>query len=149
MTCPLFAKRTAFNHIVGQPFKVPYDVHPWIQTALEDPANSKWIPNPARPRLLAYENNELMDIKNSDPPNFVEGDIIWFSFVVAYNIGSEFWSPEYRLIELVRVGRITESSDSRADSSMYPSSTKPLELGAAALLDEGKSRSLLKRVYEH
>lgn len=138
MTCPLFAKRTSFNHTAGQPFRVPYRVHPWIQSTLEEPANSKWIPNPDRPRLLAYERDKLIDLADSDRPAFESGDVIWISFTLTYTVGNEAWAPEYRLIDLVRVDRIPDAFASRSDPSMYPPTTSPLELGNVRLLDEGE-----------
>lgn len=136
MTAPIFVTRTAFNHKEGKPFRVPYKVHPWLLAALAE--DTGWIPNPERPTVLAYENDMLVDIQDSKPPYLETGDIIWFSFTVAFVMGKDAWGPEYRLKELVRVGKVPEAIAARMDPSFYPSRDPPLELRRTIIPIDGQ-----------
>lgn len=121
MTVPLFTRKTRFNHTDGEPFRVHYKLHPWIQKALESPENKSWIPNPERPTLLAYENNTIVRLEDCKVNSFLRGDIIWFSYTATCGVGGETWAPEYRLMELIRVGRLPEELISKGDKPVMPS----------------------------
>lgn len=68
------------------------------------------------------------------------GDIVWLSFTASYIEGKGFWNPEFRPVEVVRVGRIPESVIAfNTDDFMYPSMDdyKPLCSGKVEF-QEGK-----------
>lgn len=99
-----------------------------------------WIPDPDKPSLLSYDNGELVDLCDSDPPQFATGDIIWFSFTATFAIGTRSWGPNFRLMELVRVGRITEPAEPiTVDLSMFPPHKPSLRAGNNTLIDDGES----------
>lgn len=79
----------------------------------------------------------LVDLSESNPPYFEGGDIIRFSFTVTFVIGNEAWAPEYRLLELIRVGKIPEPAGIRSDSSTLPPRGEPLKLKQIVLPTEG------------
>lgn len=145
MTSPIFLQKSLYNR--GQPVNIPYELHPWIQSTLSRPENSKFIANPDRPNLLVYEDGVLKDLKDSNPPIFESDDIICFSFTIAFIIGSAMWGPEYRLVDLIRVGKMPPKSESTAKSTATATSTSnmsvkrlkavPLQLGSEILPSEG------------
>lgn len=142
MTSPIYARKTPHNHTDGGAFKVPYKVHRWLEDALKDPANSNWIPNPSRPSLLSYEADcTLKLVEDTNNKTYKTGDIIWFSFTLAFAIGSGMWAPEYRLIELVRVGSVSEDFASKTHDSAIPSVDsqvrRALQIGSTLSLIEG------------
>lgn len=67
------------------------------------------------------------------------GDIIWFSFTATYVVGNDNWGPEYRLIDLIRVGNVASAVGSRSEGSMFPPTVAPLELGTLVTPSEGTS----------
>lgn len=138
MTSPLFVTRTPYNHTHGQPFRVPYAVHTWINTELNKEENSKWIPDPDKPKFMSYEDDKLINIKDSNPPYFCKGDIIWFAFTATFAIGKTSWGPSYKPMELVRVGHVTQPVASADDPSMLPPKLPSLAIGSSVIISDGE-----------
>ena len=101
ISSPLFVKRTTLNR--SKPSAVGRTLHPWIGEALK--VNGRWMANPELPRILVYQNDSLTNLADDSEPRLKAGDVIWMSFTLTFSIGPMFWAPEYRPIELVRIGR--------------------------------------------
>lgn len=124
---------------------VPYEVSPTIQAAVT--ATPNWYANPDRVLFFSYEGDTLLDLHKSDTPTIRQGDIVWFSFALQYTVGTQNWGPEYRLIEVVRVGKIPDAfahgpRDS-AFESIDPNLRRPLRAGKVIPKSDGESPSTL------
>lgn len=124
MTCPMFSS-TKYRRRVEPPYKV----HHWITDALKD--SKDWFPNPDRTTYLHYDKGELKDISEFEP-----GDVVWVSFTMTYSVGPKAWGPEFRPIEMIKVGTAFRELDD------IPSVSRArLELGPVDLPMTGKSSS--------
>jgi hypothetical protein len=103
LSSPLFLLRSASNQQVS----LTYEPHPWLISAVQQ--HNKYIINPNRPTTLVLADNELLDLEDGNPPEFQRNDIVWISFTISFIVGREYWQPEYRPIDIVRVGRLPVS----------------------------------------
>lgn len=78
-----------------------YELHPWIRSAVQ---SGGLLANPERPRMFAWESDELRSIQDCIPDEFERGDIVWVSFMLAYIVGGAEWYPDMRPIDFVKVG---------------------------------------------
>lgn len=112
---PMFIRRTQQNQkLASEP---PYPLHPWVSTALL--TTDEWVPNPERPRILAYEDGQLKSIADSNPPRLEKGDIVWTSYTVTFKIGHLNWGPDFYPIDIIRVGKMSGPSGIQPDYSGY------------------------------
>lgn len=111
-------------------------LHPWVQMAFED--QNKWIWNPHIPKILAYEDQELMDIGDTEEGELVAGDIVWMSFTLTYFCGNTCWGPEICPIEFVRLAKARKQDSTIAQPSVYPTITRtPLKVGKLTIPKDG------------
>jgi hypothetical protein len=90
------------------------------------------MPNPERARLLVFKDESLGNLTDDSEPTLTAGDVIWMSFTLTFSIGSMYWAPEYRPIELIRVGRLSRPEGSRVGIEtldVNDDERKPLETG--------------------
>jgi hypothetical protein len=126
MSSPIFVRKNAFNQ--SKRASPQHKMHRWITDALE--RNTRWISNPQLPRLLAWNNDSLINLRDDSEPTFQAGDVVWMSFTLTFSIGSVYWAPEYRPVELVRVGRLSPSSHTGMDTLDIADDGRPgLEAG--------------------
>ncbi|KAJ6501441.1 hypothetical protein C8R47DRAFT_970346 [Mycena vitilis] len=121
----LVIRKTPYNAKEGAPYAAPYELHPWIDAALKAQKYTYWIPNPDMPTILDYTNGGLNVVKPENHLYFDNGDIVWFSFALTFEVNPTNWMPEFKPLDFIRVGRLLESSDSRAEYSVEA------EVGAA------------------
>ncbi|KAJ7495919.1 hypothetical protein B0H11DRAFT_2226914 [Mycena galericulata] len=121
----LVIRKTPYNAKDGQPYVAPYDLHPWIREALMAQKSPYWIPNPDMPTILEYVDGKLNAVKPDTYRYFSNGDIVWFSFALTFEVGTNNWMPEYKPLDFIRVGRLPEPSDSQGEFSVEA------EVGAA------------------
>lgn len=138
MTSPIFTKKTPFNS-ADDP--LPYEIHLWVKKGLAEcdgDEKDAWVPNPKRPVVLAYENNELISLQDSVNGNLQEGDIIWMSFTIGFVFGRKDWKLEIRPMDLIRVGRPQDVVHIRG-SIIAPQDVQrqPLPVGWVTLTTEG------------
>jgi len=114
----IFARRTPYNSKEGESYKVSYDVHPWISSAVETDQN--YIPNPEKPRVLDYTDGVLSKIEFCNQPELKKGDIVWISFKVAFGFTKAGWGPEFVPLEFVCVGRLPENISATMESNAWP-----------------------------
>lgn len=118
---------------------IPYALVPSVSSAVS--LLDDWFANPDRVLFFSYNEGDLANLDDCDPPRLRQGEIIWFSFAVQYAVGSNTWAPDYRLIEVVRVGRIPDNLAQGPRFSAFesiPSSVrKPLRAGKVNLLVYG------------
>jgi hypothetical protein len=92
---------------------------------------------------MSFERNRLVPLEKSDIPRFEKNDIIWISFTLAFVVGPDTWAPEYRPIDIIRVGRMPDGYGGRIDHSAIPEiGRKPLEAGTVTLPPPGKSANM-------
>jgi hypothetical protein len=128
LATPLFVRRNAFNR--SKPTALRYTPHNWVADAVKD--NRRWMPNPERARLLVFKDESLGNLTDDSEPTLTAGDVIWMSFTLTFSIGSMYWAPEYRPIELIRVGRLSRPEGSRVGIEtldVNDDERKPLETG--------------------
>lgn len=136
ISVPLFSKRSPFTN--SKPSQTSYKPHPWIFDAVKDSA--RWMVNPDRPSLMVLKKEDLIELSKDTRPKFSPGDVIWYSFTLSFIVGSTFWYPEYRPIELVRVGELSGPMDSRRESTDFLTDVdrKPLAAGGRFKLPTGE-----------
>ena len=93
--------------------------HPWLQRAVQN-SGGQYVVNPRKPAVYEWVDNSLLDLAESDRPQFDPGDIIWMSFTVGFNIGNEEWWPDVIPIEFIRVGRLPEHLIDDSHGGIYP-----------------------------
>lgn len=54
--------------------------------------------------MFALQESELKPILECVPDEFVRGDLVWVSFMLAYIVGGAEWYPDMRPIDFVKVG---------------------------------------------
>lgn len=121
----MFLRRTKKTEKLAR--EPPFKLHAWIEQALE--GNDEYVVNPQRPSVMAYENGQLIDIGDSNPPRLVPGDLIWISFAVTFSIGLSSWGPKFRPIELVRVGHMQGLPGVPTDPDSNTAFRPPLKAG--------------------
>lgn len=132
----MFVKKTNHNeHLISKP---PYPLHTWVSTALE--RTDKWVPNPERPRLLAYEDGQLKSIVNSDPPYLERGDVVWISYAVTFGIHYLNWGPDFCPFDVIRVGKMSNPDGVGLDYSGFSDDEvyRPLAIGTFVKPSDGK-----------
>lgn len=128
LSAALFVKKNAFNR--SKNITLPYTPHKWLTDALKD--SGRWMLNPDRPRLLVFKNGALANLADDGEPVLIPGDVIWASFTLTFSIGSVYWAPEYRPIELIRVGRLSRPQEFRTGIEtldIIDNERRPLEVG--------------------
>ncbi|KAJ7750550.1 hypothetical protein B0H16DRAFT_1460656 [Mycena metata] len=145
----LLIQRNAWNSKPGVERSLPYKLHPWLRTALE--GQTAYLPNPEVPAIVDYVDGRLTMLRPSSSDYFRRGDIVWFSFTVAYQLNTRYWEAKYRPLDFVRVGHVELPVDSRPMwkdpedlGSIYQSFTS----GAVSLMDDAndEEQNALKRV---
>ena len=132
-TVKMFEKRTAKNCKADGTYKVPYPVHSWISDHLR-PFGHNLVPTKERPRRFSFSDGRLVDIDDSDPPHFVEGDILMVCFRVRYRIRPKVWSVEIVPVELVRIGcKAAQGGEDEDDEYEY----EPLQAGVVVGVGSG------------
>ncbi|KAJ7815295.1 hypothetical protein B0H13DRAFT_1924265 [Mycena leptocephala] len=117
----------------------PYQLHPWIKDALDAQRFQIWMPNPEMPSILDYDEGKLQMLKPTTSQYFKNGDIVWFSFALSFDINANNWMPEYKPLDFVRVGSLPVSSESRMEYSaadFVGSAYQSLSTGSASVLDD-------------
>jgi hypothetical protein len=128
MGFPLFTRKNAFN--MSKPTTSDYTPHPWLMNAVKEaPA---WMPNPIRPRKMAFKDECLISLQDDTDPEFSPGDIIWFSFTLSFVIGPIWWTPEYRPMDFIRVGHLNKPEEHHSGLDLELANVKrmPLVTGA-------------------
>lgn len=115
VTAPMFARKTLYARMSK---KLRYKLHPWVEEALKD--NDKLVPSPDCPHCMVWEDGNLLDLDDSDRPQLEKYDIMWISFTLAFYVGGETWGPEYRPMDLIRVGHMPENYGESTDHSAIP-----------------------------
>lgn len=127
---------------------VPYELSPAIEAAVA--ATPNWHPNPDRVLFFSYDDDNLVELQESAQPTIKQGDIVWFSFALQFTVGTQNWGPDYRLVEVVRVGRIPDAflhgPRYSAFESIDPSVRKPLRAGKVVPRSDGE---LNNRIQHH
>ncbi|KAI0683361.1 hypothetical protein C8T65DRAFT_595191, partial [Cerioporus squamosus] len=106
LTSQLFCKRTIYSR--PKEARIKYPLHPWIAEATGK--DSEFFANPDRPKMLDVGppgQPELIDVKQTSSPYMKVGDLVWFSFIVEFFIGSNYWITNAIPLEFVRVGRLS------------------------------------------
>ncbi|KAJ7665239.1 hypothetical protein DFH06DRAFT_1127576 [Mycena polygramma] len=135
----LVIRRTPHNSKAGSEASLPPDLHPWLQDALRAQRYQIWIPNPEMPAILNFDDGKLEALKPTDSRYFENGDLVWFSFALSFDVNSNNWMPEYKPLDFIRVGNLPISSESRYDyfvDEAVGSAYKSLSAGKTVLLDD-------------
>lgn len=133
ISSPLFMRQNVFNN--SKPIKTDYVPHAWLNKAISEQPG--WMVNPNRPRLLAYSGKKLTELNDAgsrSSSNFTPGDVVWKSFTLSYVIGPTFWAPEYRPLELICVGHLSNPEGRRDGDVMTDIGRKPLTAGTSLSL---------------
>ncbi|KAJ7157064.1 hypothetical protein C8R43DRAFT_883382, partial [Mycena crocata] len=118
LSARLFIYKTPYNSKEGQLYHAPYKLHPWVDAGLRAQKDPEWIPNPDKPSIADYIDGNINILKPTTYQYFSKGDIVRFSFVVVFGIQTNYWQPDFKPLEFVRVGRITGSSENRVEHSV-------------------------------
>ncbi|KAF6751204.1 hypothetical protein DFP72DRAFT_816970 [Ephemerocybe angulata] len=106
-----------------KPRKPVYDVHPWIERGLAQ-EGCEYVVNTLRPRLLACIGNatdkRFKIFTSQDQESFKQGDIVWFSFTVSFNVRKRAWTSEITPLELVRMGALTPMAIAEGEGGARP-----------------------------
>ena len=134
----LVIRKTPYNTKDGEPYAAPYPLHPWIDAALKRQKYPYWIPNPDLPSILDYVDGRLNLLRPDTNQYFENGDIVWYSFALTFDVNTNNWMPEYKPLDFIRVGRLTEASDIRGEYSVEAevgAAYQSLTVGNVTLLD--------------
>ncbi|KAI0689528.1 hypothetical protein C8T65DRAFT_588578, partial [Cerioporus squamosus] len=102
LTSSIFCKRTPYTK--SKEARIRYKLHEWIAEAT--PQGSEYFANPDRPTIGELHRDEVVDISTRTPPTLKPGDIVWFSFVVDFFIGQQYWVTNMVPLQFIRVGRL-------------------------------------------
>jgi hypothetical protein len=140
MSSPIFTCKTVFNSSKPPTLN---DVHPWMVAELK--SNVKWMVNPDHPHSMEFKDDTLTSLECHSFKGFSPGDLIWVSFTLSFVIGPKFWSPEYRPMDLVRVGHLNKPEARRSGLELEIAEVrrKPLVISAKIQLPSGLSCCLL------
>ncbi|KAJ7476316.1 hypothetical protein B0H11DRAFT_1727375, partial [Mycena galericulata] len=116
----LVVRRSPLNSKEGAPPPLLYQLPPWLQAALDAQRYPVWMANPEMPAILDYEGGKLKMLKPTSHRYFDNGDIVWFSFALSFDVNSNNWMPEYKPLDFIRVGVLPESSNTRDDYTVAP-----------------------------
>lgn len=108
-----------------------YKLHPWIKAAVEK-KGCRFVPSPARPRLLVWEEETetFKKVTDTNGRKFARYDVVWFSFVLSFLAKPKVWGPKLQPLEFVRVDRVENAPSYQhgAQSELSDLPTfKPLE----------------------
>ncbi|KAJ6507217.1 hypothetical protein C8R47DRAFT_966739, partial [Mycena vitilis] len=134
----LVVRTSPMNTKEGPPPLPPYKLHPWLQDALKAQKYQIWMANPEMPAILDLVDGKLEMLKPTTSRYFKNGDIVWFSFALSFDVNSANWMPEFKPLDFIRVGALPWASDSSTDfnaAESVGSAYQSLPLGAVSLLD--------------
>ncbi|KAJ7783131.1 hypothetical protein B0H16DRAFT_1682386 [Mycena metata] len=117
----------------------PYPLHPWVTKAANDSKNAKWIVNPDAPGLYDLVDGKISLIEPKDHRYFRNGDIVWFSFALTFELDGDEWGPEFKPLNFIRVGHMEEPPESRGEytvESEVGPDYRSLTTGNVTLLDD-------------
>ncbi|KAI9069789.1 hypothetical protein FKP32DRAFT_1559045 [Trametes sanguinea] len=103
---------------------ISYALHPWIQDATGP--GSQFFANPDRPRVFEAVGGVLHDIAGCVPSSLQFGDLVWISFTVDFAVGGAAWNPNFKPVEIVRVGSVATSLIGMNALSYEPSAGEPV-----------------------
>jgi hypothetical protein len=88
--------------------------------------------------VLEYQEGKLVALSDTERPKLERGDIVWFSLRLSFIIGRECWFPEWRLVNLVRVGRIVDTVGSDEKSEVFDLTQHTGDFILPSPIDTGK-----------
>lgn len=78
------------------------NIHPWLTAAAQ--STKTYMLNLPFPVYFDFcDGKRLVELKNSDPPHFSKGDIVFFTFRLGFYVGDSDWRPEIFPDEFIRV----------------------------------------------
>lgn len=87
--------------------------------------------------MFRWEKDELKPIRECIPDEFMRGDLVWVSFMLAYIVGGAEWYPDMRPIDFVRVGHADKEHAPSFALDQIPANH--LTSGKAILLSDTES----------
>ncbi|KAJ7490407.1 hypothetical protein B0H11DRAFT_1681587, partial [Mycena galericulata] len=102
----LVVRRTPYNSRQGEDINLPYKLHPWLEAAIASQKHQVFMANPEMPTILEYENQRLKLLRPTHYRYFQNGDVVWFSFALSFDINNSNWMPEFKPLDFVRVGNV-------------------------------------------
>ncbi|KAJ7683374.1 hypothetical protein B0H17DRAFT_37471 [Mycena rosella] len=140
LSARLIIRRTPHNSKQGEVPPLPYKLHPWLQKAIDAQKYPIFMPNPEMPAILDYVDGKLQLLRPTGHRYFQNGDLVWFSFALSFDVNNTNWIPEYKPLDFIRVGGLPRTSENRVEYSVAQevgSAYRSLSSGAATLLDDG------------
>ncbi|KAJ7154308.1 hypothetical protein C8R43DRAFT_1126390 [Mycena crocata] len=151
LSARLVIRKTPYNmKDVKNPYKAPYKLHPWVDAALNEQEWPYWIPNPDMPSIVDYVDGKLNMVKPENNRYFDANDIVWFSFALTFDFSGNFWMPEYKPLDFVRVGKLSVPPESRGEYSIEAevgAAYRSLTEGIVALLEDEEDEDSTAEVY--
>ncbi|KAJ6579171.1 hypothetical protein DFH09DRAFT_839677, partial [Mycena vulgaris] len=102
----LVIRRSPLNSTEGGAMLPSYRLHPWLDDALKAQKFPVWMANPEMPAIMDYEDGKLKMLKPTSHRYFDNGDIVWFSFALSFDVNASNWMPEYKPLDFIRVGTL-------------------------------------------
>ena len=129
MQCPMFLQVAAS----GKPPPPPH-LHPWVIAA--DTASYSYRANPRPPVVYGRRNGLPVPIEECEPKHLRPGDVIAFTFTVAYILTEKEWYPQYQPVEIYVLKQAARSDMDDYDTSERKR-TPPPTMGSSVV--EGTS----------
>ena len=111
MQCPMFLQVAGSSKPPP-----PVHLHPWVIAA--DKASYSYRANPRPPVVYGRKNGVPVPIEECEPNCLQPGDVIAFTFTLAYILTDKEWYPQYQPVEIY----VLKQS---AQSNLYDYDTSP------------------------